>query len=466
MSPLDYLGFAGLFITYFLQLAIACLLCWLLTALLKSPRKRFSVWLSFLLGSLIFWAYIILIFSTSIVSIDYRLPATRAVPGMAHQFLLPAKFERAIPLLGEILFSAYILGVMLLAARGIWKRIRLRFMLRQGAAPSEQMQQLFSEMCRQFGLRNCRLLVLPNLTSPATVHWWHPRIVLPQICEQLGDNGVIADVLHHELTHVARRDYLWSSLSDLTCWLLFFHPAVWQARKQMRVHREMACDLAVVTARPEHRDSYAETLTRVARLCLPRKHAMPGIDFTPAGRIVPPGGRAVPPSVLRRRIQAILTDPQTASLPVRFSRALASAALLSACVFLCSAIAIAITFAPSGQPVVAGPRTTQKSDLHTQALHRVKRSHTQSAESEPLITESPAYRMESVPYSSERAQETAGAPEEHASTEIAVFNGPRSTPRNPAQFPRPTGTTLESVIVSTVGTVIAGDKDDHTTKRK
>ena len=452
MSADLYLGFAALFISYFLKVAVACLLCWLLAALVSTPRQRFILWLSFLLGSVTYWLYAVGVFSASTLLGTTSSSVLPVVANSSHQLLLPAKFQSTTLILGRILGAAYIVGVVLLAAVGIWKRIRLRMLLRQGAASSAALQNLFSQIRRSFRVHHCELLVLAGVNSPATVYWWRPRIVLPRTCEQLDDEVLIADVLSHELAHVSRRDYLWSSLSDIICGLLFFHPAVWQARKQMRIYREMACDSAVVASRPEHRADYAQTLTRVARLSLPRKYPLVGIDFAAA------------PSLLRYRVEAILNGPKKISPAKTLSRALACTTLVGAYGFFCFAMAFAIAFAPPAQPRTSLAPNSATTHATGAAAGKIRRAHSRP-EAQQVIAESPAYRLPTNSdfryYPGERS---------------ANFNAsePDSSTNSPGSFPTPAsgrspasvGKTVEAVIVSTVGTVIAGDKDDRSSKKK
>jgi protein involved in polysaccharide export with SLBB domain len=70
-------------------------------------------------------------------------------------------------------------------------------------------------------------------------------------------------VLAHELAHVRRWDNLVNLAQRLVESLLFFHPCVWLASRQVRRDREECCDALVVrhTARPE---AYATLLVSIA----------------------------------------------------------------------------------------------------------------------------------------------------------------------------------------------------------
>ena len=355
-------------------------------------------------------------------------------------------------MIGQFIIYAYIAGVLLLLAAGIWKRVRLHLLLKDESAPSAELKNLLENMRGQFGLRQCELLVLPKLNSPATVYWWRPRILLPQACEQL-DDATLMDILYHEMAHVARRDYLWSSLSDFACHLLFFHPALWQARKQMRIQREMACDLAVVGARPEHRADYASTLTRVARLCLPRRFPVIGIDF------------AATASLLSHRVHAILSDPQKSSPGQKFARTIAGTALLAAFAVLSPAIVMVIAFAPVSQPINIG-QVKPASQAHARhglqqkiASQRLVRTKEQS-----LITESPAYRLQTSAPSQAYVPGTIPGSKESALPEVAKTEVPSW--KRPAPGTRSSGETVESIIVATVGVIAGADTDDHGNKRR
>ena len=453
MSPDAYLQFAAGFISLFLKIAIAYLLCLLLARLLGSPRQRFALWMSFTLGSLAYWLYsIIPSFPVSQLSASSASGSLHPLSGFHAQFLVPAKFESVVMMTGQLIIYAYIASVLLLLAARIWKRVRLHLLLRDESAPSAELKELFENMRGQFRLRQCELLVLPKLSSPATVYWWRPRILLPQACEQL-DDATLMDILSHEMAHVARRDYLWSSLGDLVCYLLFFHPALWQARKQMRIQREMACDLAAVGARPEHRANYASTLTRVARLCLPRKFPVIGIDF------------AATASLLSHRVHAILSDPQKSSPGQKFARTLAGAALLAAFAVLSPAIVMVIAFAPVSQPMNIGQA---KPASQTRARHGLQQKIASQpfvrTEEQGLITESPAYRLQASPASQAYRTGTISSSAASAPADVAMAEVPSW--KRPAPGTRSSGETVESIVLATVGVIVGADTDDHTNKRR
>lgn len=448
MSPDAYLQFGAGFIGYSIKIALAYLLCWLLSRLVNSPRQRFGIWLAYMFGSLGYWIYIL---GSALSSPSLSPASTGRVPRIAHQFLLPAKFQHSTVMIGRMLGWTYVVGVMLLLAAGIWKRIRLHLLLRQGNPPPSELQSLFSAMCRHFGVRHCELMVLSRVSSPATVCWWRPRILLPQACSELGDSAALADILNHELAHVSRRDYFLSSMNDLICRLLFFHPGVWQARQQMTIHREMACDLAVVAARPEHRIDYAQTLTRVARLCLPHKHPAIGIDFAAA------------PSLLTHRIHAILNAPVQSSKVRRLLQSVAGFVLIGGYAFFCSAIAIAIAFAPSEgfAPNVEVP-TSSKTRAHPGTRHRAIREEQPSTRREEgLIADSPAYRMSSSSGEVRFASQSSAGPQDSSSNDAINSNIQGWMPPRRGSGSQSPGKTIESVIVATVGTVIGIDKEER-----
>ena len=199
-----------------------------------------------------------------------------------------------------------------------------------------QLQALFGNLCRDFGVRRCSLVVLPGMISPATAYWWRPRILIPQICQHMDDYSQLADILSHELTHIVRRDYLWALVSDVFCTLLFFHPAAWQARKNMRRERELACDRAVVQARPEHRADYATSLARFVRLRMLQQVASYGVDF------------ASSPSLLGLRIRCILAEPVKTPLWKKLAAAIACFAFILMFGVMCPALSVLMDFA--GQP--------------------------------------------------------------------------------------------------------------------
>ena len=297
------LHLAGALLTFMLKVAAGFVLCLGLARLLPSPRHRFLTWLGFLLGAGLSWAALV---TDQIVSMFVRSSAEIGVVASNTQFagehlLVPASWSVWIGRAAVVLGTIYLAVALVLLAREALKHIQLHAWLRHGKRPSPELQQIFERLCRDFNIRRCRLIVLPHVSTPATVYWWTPRIVLPEVCEELVSSPQMENILRHELIHTLRCDYLWATLGDLLCALLFFHPAVWQARKRMIMQRELACDLGVVESRPEQRADYADSLARFVRLSMLRQSPGFGVDF------------AASSSFLGTRIRHILTEPPQVS---------------------------------------------------------------------------------------------------------------------------------------------------------
>src|SRR6478672_7341041 len=266
MSAEVCLHFAATFLGFFLKVTAAYFACSMLNRLLSKPGQRFIVWMIFLAGSAAYWLELVIGTIPNVANRTVELTnAQVSTPSVTHSFLLPFAWSHSILIGIQALAASYILVSFMLLGITAWKHLRMRALLSHAIEPSAPLNALLadSEGVHLSEARICRtkLLVLPGLKSPATAGWWSPRILLPEVCEQIGPTPHVADVLCHELVHVARRDYLWAGLSDLICCLLFFHPAVWKARKAMALQAELACDLAVLETRSGDRADYADSLT-------------------------------------------------------------------------------------------------------------------------------------------------------------------------------------------------------------
>lgn len=106
--------------------------------------------------------------------------------------------------------------------------------------------------------------------GPAVVGFISPVIVMP------ADDGAYTSeerelIRAHEREHVARKDPRSAALAALLQCLCWFNPAVHFAAYLIRLDQELACDAAVIRARPTARALYARTLlkTQLAGSALP-----------------------------------------------------------------------------------------------------------------------------------------------------------------------------------------------------
>ncbi len=100
------------------------------------------------------------------------------------------------------------------------------------------------------------------LKQPVTFGLLHPVILLPERFRELGTEAQCA-VAHHELLHVARRDWVWIVLEEHLRVLFWFHPAVWWLVEQIQLAREHVIDRLVVSSAVSKR-TYMNTLLAFA----------------------------------------------------------------------------------------------------------------------------------------------------------------------------------------------------------
>jgi beta-lactamase regulating signal transducer with metallopeptidase domain len=456
MDPSHYLHFAGTLLTYFLQVSAGFVVCAIVVRLLPGPHLRFRAWFGFLIVSALYWIASLASYFIGFSTPRFRLfsgPAGNVVPHSVHHLMVPARWSAYVIPAGTFITWAYGLGVTVLLLAKIWKHARLRMVVRHGIVPSPELQALFDDLCRDFNVRRCSLVVLPGMISPATAYWWRPRILLPEICQQMEDYSQLADILSHELTHIVRRDYLWSLVTDFICTLLFFHPAALQARKMLRRERELACDRAVVQARPDHRADYATSLARFVRLRMLHQVASYGVDF------------ASSPSLLGLRIRCILAEPVKMPLWKKLYAASACITFIFMFGVACPAMSILMDFA--GQPQTMADAvssvSTQPASHTAQVAHKQSKLMAKGASGQESgatqyrddltslrvtrsVPETPAYRFSSNP-------PTSGSGEfQH--NEKPVWHDP--SPGLPS-YETPT---VRSVVLSTIGG-IAAERGEH-----
>ncbi len=188
-----------------------------------------------------------------------------------------------------------------------------------------------------------RDVVLVQTSSAELLATWgvrRPRVLLPSHARDWSDERFRV-VLHHELAHIARHDWLVQIAAEAVRAVLWFNPLIWIACTRLRRAGEQACDDAVLT-QGVPAPTYATHLIDLARQCRAvhpyRTPAMPMAN----------------PSTLERRIVAMLNP--------RLNRQAVSRRAVIATGLLLLAIAVPSSVIRAGQD---GPRVLSGSVYDT-----------------------------------------------------------------------------------------------------
>lgn len=102
-----------------------------------------------------------------------------------------------------------------------------------------------------------------NPSAPCAVGLIRPCILLPESSGEWTPRRLKSTLLH-ETAHIRRRDPLFRCLASLVRAVLWFHPLIWLAHRQLVVAQEEACDEIAVGSGIAP-DDYAEDLLEAAR---------------------------------------------------------------------------------------------------------------------------------------------------------------------------------------------------------
>ena len=286
------LALVGRAVTYFAQVIAAYALVQILSRLMVSARGRMWLWGAFLSGALLGW-------------LGFLLAPVEVSPAPVHAFEWSYRLERIpshLKLWEQGGLDVYLSGALVFLLIWGYRRLRLRALVGRGQAPTPEISVLFRRLAKKIKVESCRVVLVPELRSPSMAGWLRPCVFLPsELVPQLERNE-LTHVLLHELIHVRRRDYVWDQLATLSCGLLFFHPAVWLARRRLRRERELACDQAMGGRLASRRLRYAECLMRLAKWW-----------FLADGYSVEGVGASSAVSFLATRVRILLDQPRRPS---------------------------------------------------------------------------------------------------------------------------------------------------------
>lgn len=289
-------------ITFFIQIACGYLFTGVLSALCRNHRVRLRLWTSFLLITVAGWIFLS-VSGPGGGSVSVSASAAQAAMPLHWSWTLNNSRFQALVRVGLWAAWIYLSVLAVLLLQLLAQRVRLDFLLRNRQDASSELRTLFGSLCRDMGVRRCRLSLLDDLRSPATVHWFRPCVLLPTELVPKLESDQLVQILRHELIHVKGHDYLWDRLAALGCRILFFHPAAWLAYRRIRWERELSCDEAVVENDSDSRLTYAECLTGLARWWFIAEKSSPrGIGFSSSS------------SLLATRIHELLREPQRMSI--------------------------------------------------------------------------------------------------------------------------------------------------------
>ncbi|MGK5048285.1 M56 family metallopeptidase [Janthinobacterium sp. GB4P2] len=161
----------------------------------------------------------------------------------------PPAWRAALQAWMPALVLAWSAGVGLMSLRLCLGLAWVGKLRRQAVAAPAIWQARLDALALRMGLhRRLPLKLHAGLTSPVTVGFWRPVILLPAALLSGMPVALLEALLAHELAHVRRWDYLVNLLQSVVEALLFFHPVVWWLSARMRAEREQVADALAAQA--------------------------------------------------------------------------------------------------------------------------------------------------------------------------------------------------------------------------
>jgi beta-lactamase regulating signal transducer with metallopeptidase domain len=196
---------------------------------------------------------------------------------------------------------------------------RVRWLVRQAeAVETGPLHEQLTSLASELGVRRTPRLYLAS-EPPLLITYGvlQPRIILPAQARAWSRER-LSVVLLHELSHVARGDWLAQLLGQAFRAVWWFDPLAWMAVRRLREESERACDEEVLRRGTPATD-YATHLLDIAK-----STAALRLDMTPAPAMVRPSG-------LERRVVALLRSRVLMTgESVRTRRAVAGSIVLAA----------------------------------------------------------------------------------------------------------------------------------------
>ncbi|MGH9615722.1 MAG: M56 family metallopeptidase [Acidobacteriaceae bacterium] len=136
------------------------------------------------------------------------------------------------------------------------------------------------KFCDGFNVPEPRVLVSPRITSPMSVGFLRPVLLLPEGFDENTESERAA-ILGHELAHINRRDYLANWICQLGSLPIAYHPATHVLHRRIRRTRELVCDRMAADAM-RSATGYARCLVTLAQRmleegCMEQRVQAPGL---------------------------------------------------------------------------------------------------------------------------------------------------------------------------------------------
>ena len=170
-----------------------------------------------------------------------RSPARTSSGAASPTVVVARAFDASAPIVTALVgiwASSVVWGAVSLLA-GHRRLRRLRF----EPAAADPVREAAASLARAAGIGRAPSVVESSrVTTPLVAGWRVPVLVLPPgLPERLG-RAELRAVLLHEIAHIRRRDYLVNLLQRVVEVVLWFHPAVRIASRELREQREYCCD--------------------------------------------------------------------------------------------------------------------------------------------------------------------------------------------------------------------------------